>query len=140
MVHQERDVSTSSTCTSCWMELHRSSLVGSAPLLDLCLFMVFLFSSLTLLRYTATESSGEELHIPARTLHPADLVKALLKPRIKVRNEYVQQGRTQSQVTMVTMFVIMIFKVVPGVGVGGVLHIGALSKCLYKRLFCWTVQ
>ena len=30
-------------------------------------------------------------------LNPADLVKALLKPRIKVGNEYVQQGRTESQ-------------------------------------------
>ena len=102
--------------------------------------MVFLFSSLTLLRYTATESSGEELHIPAPTLHPADLVKALLKLRIKVGNEWVQQGRTQSQVTMVTIFVIMILKVVPDDAVGGVLHIRALFKCLYERLFRWTVQ
>ena len=31
-------------------------------------------------------------------LNPADLIKALIKPRIKVGNEYVQQGRTESQV------------------------------------------
>ena len=30
-------------------------------------------------------------------INPADLVKSLLKPRIKVGNEYVQQGRTESQ-------------------------------------------
>ena len=37
---QERGVSTSST--SCWLELHRSSLVCSAALQDLCLFIVSL--------------------------------------------------------------------------------------------------
>ena len=36
---------------------------GSAALQDLCLFMVLLSSSLTLLRYTAAEPPGEELHI-----------------------------------------------------------------------------
>ena len=39
-------------------------------------------------------------------LNPADLVKALLKPRIKVGNEYVQQGRTESQVTLATLAII----------------------------------
>ena len=58
---QERGVSASST--SCWLELHRNSLVGSAALQGLCLFMVLLSSSLTLLRYTAAEPSGEKLHI-----------------------------------------------------------------------------
>ena len=68
-------------------------------------------------------------------LNPADRVKALLKLKIKVENEYVHQGRTESQVTMIILAVIMILKVVPGVDVGGVLHIGALSKCLYECLF-----
>ena len=31
-------------------------------------------------------------------LNSTELIKALIKPRIKVGNEYVQQGRTEGQV------------------------------------------
>lgn len=48
-----------------------------------------------------------------------DLVKALIKPRIRVGNEYVQQGRNLEQVNY---------------------SIGALSKSLYERMFSWLVK
>jgi myosin heavy chain 6/7 len=47
-----------------------------------------------------------------------DLMKALIKPRIRVGNEYVQQGRNQEQVRF---------------------SIGALSKAMYQRMFKWLV-
>ena len=49
----------------------------------------------------------------------ADLIKGLLKPRIKVGNEYVNKGQNQTQV---------------------VNSIGALSKSIYSRLFQWLVD
>ncbi|KAL5473297.1 hypothetical protein EMCRGX_G027764 [Ephydatia muelleri] len=49
----------------------------------------------------------------------ADLMKALIKPRIRVGNEYVQQGRNMDQVKY---------------------SIGALSKSLYERMFRWLVS
>lgn len=52
-------------------------------------------------------------------INSTDLVKALIKPRIKVGNEYVQQGRNQEQVKY---------------------SIGALSKSLYERMFAWLVK
>lgn len=52
-------------------------------------------------------------------INVADLVKSLTKPRIKVGNEYVQQGRNLQQVKY---------------------SIGALSKALYERMFSWLVK
>ena len=49
----------------------------------------------------------------------ADLIKGLLKPRIKVGNEYVNKGQNQTQV---------------------VNSIGALSKSIYSRMFQWLVD
>ena len=49
----------------------------------------------------------------------ADLIKGLLKPRIKVGNEYVNKGQNMTQV---------------------VNSIGALSKSIYSRLFQWLVD
>jgi myosin heavy chain 6/7 len=49
----------------------------------------------------------------------ADLIKGLLKPRIKVGNEYVNKGQNMGQV---------------------VNSIGALSKSIYSRLFQWLVD
>ena len=49
----------------------------------------------------------------------ADLIKGLLKPRIKVGNEYVNKGQNKDQVTN---------------------SIGALSKSIYSRLFQWLVD
>ncbi|XP_033630505.1 myosin heavy chain, striated muscle-like [Asterias rubens] len=47
-------------------------------------------------------------------LNSADLVKNLLRPRIKVGSEYVQQGRTKNQVTY---------------------SVGAICKAIYDRMF-----
>lgn len=52
-------------------------------------------------------------------INSTDLVKALIKPRIRVGNEYVQQGRNLEQVQY---------------------SIGALSKSLYERMFTWLVR
>lgn len=52
-------------------------------------------------------------------INSTDLIKALIKPRIKVGNEYVQQGRNLEQVKY---------------------SIGALSKALYERMFSWLVK
>jgi myosin heavy chain 6/7 len=49
----------------------------------------------------------------------AELIKGLLKPRIKVGNEYVNKGQNKDQV---------------------VNSIGALSKSIYYRMFCWLVE
>jgi len=49
----------------------------------------------------------------------ADLIKGLLKPRIKVGNEYVNKGQNKDQV---------------------INSIGALSKSIYHRMFCWLVE
>ncbi|CAF0731333.1 unnamed protein product [Adineta steineri] len=49
----------------------------------------------------------------------ADLIKGLLKPRIKVGNEFVNKGQSKDQVTN---------------------SIGALSKSIYHRMFCWLVE
>ncbi|KAJ8036907.1 Myosin-16 [Holothuria leucospilota] len=47
-----------------------------------------------------------------------ELVKNLLRPRIKVGSEYVQQGRNKAQV---------------------VYSVGALCKAIYNRMFSWMV-
>ena len=47
------------------------------------------------------------------------LLKGLLKPRIKVGNEYVNKGQNQSQVENA---------------------VGALSKAIYARCFNWLVE
>ncbi|CAF3425009.1 unnamed protein product [Rotaria sp. Silwood1] len=49
----------------------------------------------------------------------AELIKGLLKPRIKVGNEYVNKGQNKDQV---------------------VNSIGALSKSIYSRMFNWLVE
>ena len=48
-----------------------------------------------------------------------DLYRNLLKPKIKVGNEYVTQGRTKDQVCF---------------------SIGALCKAIYDKLFKWLVN
>ena len=52
-------------------------------------------------------------------INPGDLLKALLKPKIKVGTEYVIQGRNQVQV---------------------VNSVSALAKSLYDRMFAWIVK
>uniref|UniRef100_T1IQ65 Myosin heavy chain, muscle n=1 Tax=Strigamia maritima TaxID=126957 RepID=T1IQ65_STRMM len=52
-------------------------------------------------------------------LNAADLYKNLLKPRIKVGNEFVTQGRNMNQVTY---------------------SIGALSKAIFDKMFKWLVK
>ncbi|CAF1461794.1 unnamed protein product, partial [Adineta ricciae] len=49
----------------------------------------------------------------------AELIKGLLKPRIKVGNEFVNKGQNKDQV---------------------INSIGALSKSIYHRMFCWLVE
>lgn len=49
----------------------------------------------------------------------ADLYKNLLKPRIKVGNEFVTQGRNKDQVSY---------------------SVGAMSKAMFDRLFKWLVK
>lgn len=49
----------------------------------------------------------------------ADLYKNLLKPRIKVGNEFVTQGRNKDQVTY---------------------SVGAMSKAMFDRVFKWLVK
>ena len=51
-------------------------------------------------------------------INSSDFVKYLLKPRIRIRNEYVQKGRDVAQVNY---------------------SVGALSKALYERMFRWLV-
>ncbi|ESO82014.1 hypothetical protein LOTGIDRAFT_223645 [Lottia gigantea] len=51
-------------------------------------------------------------------INSGDLVKSLLKPKIKVGSEYVTQGRTKDQV---------------------VYSVAALSKSIYDRMFKWMV-
>lgn len=52
-------------------------------------------------------------------INSVDLIKSLIKPRIRVGTEYVQQGRNMEQVAY---------------------SIGALSKSLYERMFTWIVK
>lgn len=52
-------------------------------------------------------------------LNAADLYKNLCKPRIKVGNEFVTQGRSKEQVSY---------------------SIGALAKAIFDRLFKWMVK
>merc|ERR1719239_721990 len=52
-------------------------------------------------------------------INPGDLLKALLKPKIKVGTEYVTQGRNMQQV---------------------VNSVSALAKSLYDRMFAWIVK
>ncbi|UJR25222.1 hypothetical protein I4U23_006574 [Adineta vaga] len=52
-------------------------------------------------------------------IEAAELIKGLLKPRIKVGNEYVNKGQNKDQV---------------------INSIGALSKSIYYRMFCWLVE
>lgn len=49
----------------------------------------------------------------------ADMYKNLLKPRIKVGNEFVTQGRNKDQVAY---------------------SVGAMSKAMFDRLFKWLVK
>jgi len=52
-------------------------------------------------------------------INSVELIKSLIKPRIRVGTEYVQQGRNMEQV---------------------IYSIGALSKSLYERMFAWLVK
>ncbi|CAF0997372.1 unnamed protein product [Adineta steineri] len=52
-------------------------------------------------------------------IEAADLIKGLVKPRIKVGNEFVNKGQSKDQVTN---------------------SVGALSKSIYFRMFCWLVE
>ncbi|MEH0878448.1 hypothetical protein V6M80_08825, partial [Enterococcus faecium] len=52
-------------------------------------------------------------------INAGDLLKGLLKPKIKVGNEYVTQGRNKDQV---------------------VYSVAALAKSLYNRMFEWLVR
>ncbi|KAG1661470.1 Myosin heavy chain, muscle [Nymphon striatum] len=64
-----------------------------------------------------TEEGEKIAHILG--IAAADLYKNLLKPRIKVGNEFVTQGRTKDQV---------------------IYSIGAMSKAMYDRTFKWLVK
>ncbi|CAL1262322.1 unnamed protein product [Larinioides sclopetarius] len=64
-----------------------------------------------------TEAGERVAHLLG--LNAADLYKNLLKPKIKVGNELVTQGRNKEQV---------------------VYSVGALSKAMYDRLFKWLVK
>ncbi|KAI3381133.1 hypothetical protein SNEBB_007545 [Seison nebaliae] len=73
-------------------------------------------------REEQAESDGtEECEKVAHLLgvQAADLIKGLLKPRIKVGTEYVNKGQNKDQV---------------------VYAIGALSKSIYDRMFKWLVE
>ncbi|XP_066277717.1 myosin-7-like isoform X1 [Branchiostoma lanceolatum] len=59
----------------------------------------------------AAEKVGHLFSVPS-----ADMTKALLKPRVKVGNEYVVKGQTAQQCSY---------------------SVGALSKSIYNRLFIW---
>ena len=52
-------------------------------------------------------------------INAGDLLKGLLKPKIKVGSEYVTQGRNIDQVTY---------------------SVAALAKSLYDRMFAWLVK
>ncbi len=52
-------------------------------------------------------------------INSVELIKSLIRPRIRVGTEYVQQGRNMEQV---------------------IYSIGALSKSLYERMFSWLVK
>ncbi|UJR08396.1 hypothetical protein I4U23_012667 [Adineta vaga] len=73
-------------------------------------------------REEQAEADGtEEVEKVAHLLgvEAADLLKGLLKPRIKVGNEYVNKGQNKDQV---------------------INSIGALSKSIYFRMFIWLVE
>ncbi|CAF1663444.1 unnamed protein product, partial [Adineta ricciae] len=73
-------------------------------------------------REEQAEADGtEEVEKVAHLLgvEAADLLKGLLKPRIKVGNEYVNKGQNKDQV---------------------INSIGALSKAIYSRMFIWLVE
>ncbi|CAF4199714.1 unnamed protein product [Rotaria sp. Silwood2] len=73
-------------------------------------------------REEQAETEGtEEVEKVAHLLgvEAADLIKGLLKPRIKVGNEYVNKGQNKDQV---------------------INSIGALSKSIYFRIFTWLVD
>ena len=53
------------------------------------------------------------------SVNQEDLLKGLLKPRIKVGNEYVNKGQSKAQVENA---------------------VGALSKAIYARCFNWLVE
>ena len=67
-------------------------------------------------------------------LNSTELIKALIKPRIKVGNEYVQQGRTEGQVNITKT------SVKNTLHLQVVYSIGALSKAMYERMFKWLVS
>lgn len=52
-------------------------------------------------------------------MNASDLLKAMLKPKVKVGNEYVVKGQNLQQVNYGT---------------------GALAKSLYNRMFEWLVK
>ncbi|UJR20568.1 hypothetical protein I4U23_023694 [Adineta vaga] len=52
-------------------------------------------------------------------IEATDMIKGLLKPRIKVGNDFVNKGQNKDQV---------------------INSIGALSKAIYYRIFCWLVE
>ena len=52
-------------------------------------------------------------------INAGDLLKGLLKPKIKVGTEFVAQGRNKDQVTY---------------------SVSALAKSLYDRMFAWLVK
>lgn len=52
-------------------------------------------------------------------VNAGDLIKGLLKPKIKVGNEFVTQGRNKDQVLY---------------------SVSALAKSLYDRMFGWLVR
>ncbi|CAF3909518.1 unnamed protein product, partial [Didymodactylos carnosus] len=64
-----------------------------------------------------TEDCDKVAHL--LNVEGADLIKGLLKPRIKVGTEYVNKGQSKDQV---------------------VNSIGALSKSIYSRMFSWLVE
>ncbi|XP_076312164.1 myosin heavy chain, muscle-like isoform X3 [Tachypleus tridentatus] len=64
-----------------------------------------------------TEEGERSAHLLG--LNAADLFKNLLKPKIKVGNEFVTQGRNKEQVLY---------------------SVGALAKAMYDRLFKWLVR
>ena len=79
---------------------------------------VSIFTGLTYTDYSHSSTEAEKVAF-LLGINAGDLLKGLLKPKIKVGTEFVTQGRNKDQVCY---------------------SVSALAKSLYNRMFEWLVK